>query len=53
MDLISTLSVSIKCWVSAFFCYAECRGTDEVNAKLQDHVDKGYIEKIDIKKENI
>jgi hypothetical protein len=26
---------------------------DEVNVKLQDHVDKVYIEKIDITKENI
>jgi hypothetical protein len=26
---------------------------DEVNAKLQDHVDKGYIEMIYTKKENI
>ena len=35
--------------------YLSKKGTsiDEVNAKLQDHVDKGYIEKIDTKKENI
>jgi hypothetical protein len=26
---------------------------NEVNAKLQDHVDKWYIEQIDTKKENI
>jgi hypothetical protein len=35
--------------------YLSKKGTsiDEVNIKLQDHDDKGYIEKIDIKKENI
>ena len=35
--------------------YLSKKGTsiDEVNVKLQDHVDKGYIEKIDTKKENI
>jgi hypothetical protein len=35
--------------------YLSKKGTsiDEVNAKLQDHVDKGYIKKIDTKKENI
>jgi hypothetical protein len=35
--------------------YFSKKGTsiDEVNAKLQDYVDKGYIEKIDIQKENI
>jgi hypothetical protein len=32
--------------------YLSKEGTsiDEVNAKLQDHVDKGYIKKIDTKK---
>ena len=35
--------------------YLSKKGTSiyEVNAKLQDHVDKGYIKIIDIKKENI
>jgi hypothetical protein len=38
---------------AGMYLFKKGTSIDEVNVKLQDHVDKGYIEKIVIKKENI